>query len=67
VNEQVAKAVEISRSKVIEFGPGAVQQLAKLVKEVMEKIDWRELPVAVKIELGNSIALLNKVVKTGEG
>jgi hypothetical protein len=53
--------ITIDPKKVVQFGPPAVQQLAKLANECMKY--WKDAPLTVKMALGDSVALLNKVVQ----
>lgn len=52
--------VTIDPSKVLQYGPLSVQQLAKLTQASMRH--WKDAPQAVRLELGNAVALLNKVI-----
>jgi hypothetical protein len=54
----------IDPSKVVEYGPPAVQQLARLTNAAMKH--WKDAPQQVRIELGNAVALLNKVISSEE-
>ena len=50
----------IDQDKVVEYGPPAVKQLGLLAEACMKH--WKDAPQPVRIEAGNAVALLAKVV-----
>lgn len=50
----------IDPNKVVEYGPPAVQQLGKLAGACLKH--WPGAPPEVRLEVGNAVAILNKVM-----
>jgi hypothetical protein len=57
----MSEVIIIDPVKVLELQGPILAQLGKLVDACMRS--WKNAPVAVKIELGDACALMNKLVK----
>jgi hypothetical protein len=56
----------VDPDKVLEHRDQIVTQLAKLTKAIADVVPWDKMGTRLKIEFGNSCALMFKIVKEKE-